>query len=105
MFENVDGCLTPGGGADPVGELRRQAVCVDDLRQRLDDVVRALPRDDAFAGWWGAARDALQETVDLERARLVREVDRLEGVRIQLMAAADQAAAGGGASAALGGSP
>ncbi len=92
MLETTAACLPLGTASDAVGELHRQAVLVDDLRQRLDDVVRALPRDDALAGWWGPARDALQGAIDLERERLGREAERLDGVRIQLRFAADQAA-------------
>jgi len=95
----MSACLPPGAGGvpgrDQGGELRRQSVLVDDLRLRLDDIVRALPRDDALAGWWGPARDALQGAVDLERARLGREADRLDGLRIQLQFAAEQAEANG----------
>lgn len=86
-------CQPPGAGGDAVGELRRQGVLAADLRDRLDDIVRSLPRDEALAGWWGPARDALQGAVDLERARLAREVERLESVRIRLLAAAEQVAA------------
>ncbi len=85
-------CLPPGSGRDPAGELRRQAVLAADLRDRLDDVVRSLPRDAALAGWWGPARDALQGAVDLERARLAREVERLESVRMRLLFTAEEAA-------------
>lgn len=85
-------CLPPGSGSDPAGELRRQVVLAADLRDRLDDIVRSLPRDEALAGWWGPARDALQGAVDLERARLAREVERLESVRIRLLSAAEEAA-------------
>lgn len=92
MVDSSAACRPGGAVGDPSGELRRQAVLVDDLRERLDDVVRALPRDDALAAWWGPARDALQGAIDLERARLEREAARLDGVRIQLQFAADQAA-------------
>jgi hypothetical protein len=92
-------CLPPGAGGDAASELRRQAVLVDDLRHRLDDVVLALPRPEHIEHWWGPAREALQTAIDLERARLRREADRLEGVRIQLehaalLAAQDPVAAG-----------
>lgn len=92
MLDTMAACLPPGAGGDRAGELRRQAVLVDDLRLRLDDIVQALPRDDALASWWGPARDALQGAIDLERARLGREAERLDGVRIQLQFAADQEA-------------
>lgn len=85
-------CLPPGSGRDLAGELRRQVVLAADLRDRLDDIVRSLPRHQALAGWWGPARDALQGAVDLERARLAREVERLESVRIRLLSAAENAA-------------
>ncbi|WP_439564962.1 hypothetical protein [Microcella sp.] len=98
MLDTTVACLPPGSGGDPAGEFRRQAVLVDDLRLRLDDIVRALPSDDALAGWWGPARDALQGAIDLERARLGREAARLDGVRIQLQAAAAAAPGLGGAS-------
>ena len=93
MHDPTSACLPPASGGDPVGELRRQARLVGDLGQRLEAVVRSLPRDEATAGWFGPARDALQYAVDRERARLGREVARLEGLRIQLEYAADQAAA------------
>lgn len=87
-----------GGGAAAAAELHRQAVLVADLQHRLDDVVLALPRPEHIEHWWGPAREALQTAIDLERARLRREADRLEGVRIQLEHAA-LLAAGGPASA------
>jgi len=86
----------PGSGVDPGGELRRQSVLVDDLRMRLESVVASLPREDSATGWFGAAREALQGEVDLERARLGREVARLDGLRIQLDHAANQATVPGG---------
>jgi hypothetical protein len=81
-------CLPPGSGGDWASELQRQAGLVADLRHRLDDVVLALPRPEHIEHWWGPAREALQTAIDLERARLRREADRLEGVRIQLEHAA-----------------
>ena len=104
MLDAAAACLTPGSEADAAAELRRQAVLVDDLAQRLEAVVRALPLDGALEGWWGPARDALQEAIDIERARLGREIGRLEGVRIQLQYAADETAAVA-ASALPGGAP
>ncbi|MBX9718593.1 MAG: hypothetical protein K2X36_07075 [Microbacteriaceae bacterium] len=86
-------CLAPGSRGDTAAELRRQVVLAAALRDRLDDIVRSLPRDEALAGWWGPARDALQGAVDLERARLAREVERLESVRIRLLFVAEEAAA------------
>lgn len=93
VIDSAAACPPPGSGADAAGDLRRQLVLVDDLSRRLETVVRALPREDATAGWWGPARGALQEAVNLERARLGREIDRLDSVRIQLGYAAEQAAA------------
>lgn len=98
MIDATAACPPPGahGGAGAraaVAELQRQAVLVADLRQRLDDVVSALPRPESIEHWWGPAREALQSAIDLERARLRREADRLEGVRIQLEHAALLAAA------------
>lgn len=92
MITTAAACLPPGAGGDPVGELHRQAALVADLGHRLESVVRALPRNDFASPWRGAGRDALQRTVDIERARLSREVSRLEGVRIQLDHEAQQAA-------------
>ncbi len=103
MLDTTAACLPLGAGGDRVGELRRQAVLVDDLRSRLDDIVRALPRDDALAGWWGPARDALQGAIDLERERLGREAERLDGVRIQLQFATEQAESS--AAGSVGGAP
>lgn len=94
MLDIATACLTPGSGSDAGAELRRHAVLIDDLAQRLEVVVRALPRIGAVEGWWGPARDALQRAIDLERARLGREIYRLEGVRIQLQHAADERASG-----------
>lgn len=92
MIDATAGCPAPGAGAGAgpaaVAELQRQAVLVDDLARRLDAVVTALPRPEHVEGWWGPAREALQGAIDLERARLRREADRLEGVRIQLEHAA-----------------
>jgi hypothetical protein len=88
-------CLLPGAGGDPAAELRRQSVLVDDLVHRLTAVLRVLPDERTFDDWWGPAREALQRSVDIERARLGREVWRLEGVRGQLDAAASQLPGGG----------
>lgn len=88
-------CSPPGAGSDPAAELRRQSVLVDDLMHRLTAVLRLLPDERTFDDWWGPAREALQRSVDIERARLGREVWRLEGVRGQLDAAASQLQGGG----------
>jgi len=91
----VTACLPPTTGGDPAAELRRQSVLVDDLVHRVTAVLRLLPDERTFDDWWGPARDALARTVDIERARLRREVWRLEGVRVQLDAAASQLEVGG----------
>lgn len=88
-------CLPPGTGGDPAAELRRQSVLVDDLVHRVTAVLRLLPDERTVDDWWGPAREALQRSVDIERARLGREVWRLEGVRAQLDAAASQLGSGG----------
>lgn len=88
-------CLSLGTGGDPATELRRQSVLVDDLMHRVTAILRLLPDNRTFDDWWGPAREALQRTVDIERARLEREVWRLEGVRVQLDAAASQLVSGG----------
>jgi hypothetical protein len=75
--------------------LRRQSVLVDDLMHRVTAVLRLLPDEGGFDGWWGPAREALQRSVEIERARLRREVWRLEGVRGQLDAEASQLMSGG----------
>ncbi|MEN9620920.1 MAG: hypothetical protein RL499_1113 [Actinomycetota bacterium] len=88
-------CLPPGSGADPVGDLQRQGVLVGDLRERVVAVLALLPESRSFEGWWGPARDALHESLGIERARLEREVARLDSVRVQLDAAASHLALGG----------
>jgi hypothetical protein len=88
-------CLPPGGRGDPAAELHRQSVLVDDLIHRLTAVLRLLPDDRTFYDWWGPARDELQRSVDIGRARRGREVWRLEGVRAQLDVAASQIQGGG----------
>jgi hypothetical protein len=82
-------------GGDPAAELRRQSVLVDDLMHRVTAVLRLLPDEGAVDGWWGPAREALCLSVDIERARLRREVWRLDSVRGQLDAEASQLVSGG----------
>ncbi len=91
-FDTAAACPPLGSGGDPVGELRRQSVLVDDLMHRVSTVVTALPDTRAIEGWWGPAQEAFQQSLGIERARLARQVERLYGVRAQLELAAGQAA-------------
>ncbi|MFM2352941.1 MAG: hypothetical protein RLZZ608_347 [Actinomycetota bacterium] len=93
-------CSPSGRAADPAAEIRRQIVLVDDLMDRVSSILTMVPDERAFDSWWGVARDACQQSLGIERARLARQVERLYGVRVQLDVAASQAAA-----ASVGGQP
>lgn len=80
----VGTCSSSGLARDPADDLRRQIVLIDDLMNRASTVVTLLPDGGALHGWWGPARDAFQQSLGIERARLSRQVERLDAVRAQL---------------------
>lgn len=95
---------SPPIGADRPEELHRRLVLVQDLAARVEAVIAMLPGPSAADAWWGPAREAVQGTLDRERARLMREVLRLNGVADQLRMAASlarEAALVSGASAVI----
>jgi hypothetical protein len=85
---------TPLTGTHAATDLRRQALLVDTLLQRVAGVIADLPSDAVLSGWWGPARERFLEAVERERADLGREVYRLDGVRTQLQHAASLAESG-----------
>lgn len=71
---------------DPVAAaaLHREAVIVHGLARVLEEAVNRLRSTSVADDWWGPARQALQGAIDLERERLHREMQRLDGVVDQL---------------------
>ncbi|MDX2026844.1 hypothetical protein [Microcella sp.] len=80
----LDTCSPSGRGLDPHDEVRRQIVLVDDLIDRVSMVLTVLPESGAFHDWWGPAREAFEQSLGIERARLSRQIERLDAVRAQL---------------------
>lgn len=89
-----DTCSPSGRDRDPLDDLRRQIVLVDDLIDRISTVLSLIPENGAFHGWWGVAREAFQQSLGIERARLSRQIERLDAVRAQLERAAIHSAGG-----------
>ncbi len=77
-------CGPPGASLDAAETLQRQIVLLHGLARDLEDAMALLPRAREVADWWGPAREAVQSVFDAERARLEREIWRLDGVVIQL---------------------
>jgi hypothetical protein len=67
------------------GDLRRRVLIVDDAIGALVTVVQMLPGESALADWRGPARAALHFVMERERQLLRREIQRLEGVRLDLL--------------------
>lgn len=69
---------------DASAEFHRQAMVVHGLARLLEEAVERLDATRVADDWWGPARQALQGAIDLERERLRREMQRLDGVVDQL---------------------
>ena len=67
------------------GDLRRRVLIVNDAIGAIVTAVQMLPGESALAAWRGPARAALHFVVERERQLLRREIQRLEGVRLDLL--------------------
>lgn len=88
MNETWGGCSTGGPTAHRVAELRRQARIADDLYQRLEALVRGLPRPGDVEGWRGIASDLFCSALQDQHVEIHREAMRLQSVSMQFEGAA-----------------